>query len=66
MLVRILSAWTGSPPCGVVAEVPDGMARERIQSGYAEAVTVMAPTVEAAVPPVAERAVMPAGRKGRR
>ncbi len=70
MMVRILSERAGSPRCGTVAELPDALARDRIQTGWAEAVTVAArptPAIEAAVPVAAvETAVSPAARGPRK
>ena len=43
MLIRILSAWNGSPPCGSVADVPDALAQSQINAGNAERVFVPAP-----------------------
>lgn len=63
MLVRVLSAWPGSPQCGTVADVADPMARERIKAGYAEAVDVPRAVVpEMAIPAPVERAVKAKGR----
>ncbi len=64
MRVRVLSEWSGSAPCGTVAEVPDALARERIRTGWAEPVTeaVVAPVAsapEAAIVAPVERAVKP-------
>jgi hypothetical protein len=66
MLIRILSAWAGSPACGAVADVPDAIAVDRIKTGWAEAVIVAAqPVLETAVVAQAERAVAPANRRGK-
>ena len=38
MRVRVLSEWPDSPPCGTVADLPEAVARDRVQTGFAERV----------------------------
>jgi hypothetical protein len=38
MVIRVLTAWVGSPPCGAVADLPDLEAARAIGLGDAEAV----------------------------
>jgi len=63
MIVRILSAWPGSPPCGAVGEVPDPIAVDRIRGGWAEAVRLPAEAgPETAMRAPAEQAIKPRGK----
>lgn len=80
MIIRVLTAWSGSPACGVVADVDDAIAAARINSGDAELVGVQVvvsadaqamSVIEAAVDQASvETAIAPAarprGRKGSR
>jgi hypothetical protein len=61
VLIRVLSEWPGSPPCGTVSAVPDDVAVSRIAQGFAERVHVPETTMVAAP----ETAMRPKGR-GRR
>jgi hypothetical protein len=67
MLVRVLSEWAGSPPCGVVADLPAALVLPRIASGHAEAVAPPPAATETAMVQPGERAIGPRGRprKGR-
>lgn len=65
MIVRILTAWAGSPPCGTVADVPDTLAAAMIRLGHAEPVRVHGVETMTDRTPT-ETAVSPAARPPRR
>lgn len=60
-MIRILTAWAGSPPCGTVADLPDALAVMQVGRGWAEAVAPAAAPETAMVAP-GERAVPPKGK----
>jgi hypothetical protein len=65
MWIRVLTAWSGSPPCGEIADLPDALARAQIQAGHAEpaqasARVPAAPETTMVTP--GERAIKPRGR----
>jgi hypothetical protein len=63
MWIRVLTAWTGSPPCGEVADLPDALARAQIQAGHAEPAQASASFApETAMLEPGERAIKPRGR----
>uniref|UniRef100_A0A6M3JNS2 Uncharacterized protein n=1 Tax=viral metagenome TaxID=1070528 RepID=A0A6M3JNS2_9ZZZZ len=61
MLVRILTQWTGAPPCGAVVELPDSFARQQIQAGHVEPAGGP-PSRETTSMEPGEQAIKPRGR----